>query len=239
VNVAVSCVDVGKVYRKHRLIGHRRVMGVDGLSLEVMDNEIFGLLGLNGSGKTTTIKLLLGLLHPDSGELRVLGRRVPDWTVNRHIGYLPESVSFNKRLTGRELLTFFADVAGGVRRDRLDGVVRFVNLSDAIDRRVGEYSKGMLQRLGLAQAIVHDPDVLILDEPSSGLDPIGIKEIRDLIVELKRQGKTVFFSSHLISELEKVCDRVGIIHHGRLLRIVSQEEWRTHSLEAIFMQTLG
>jgi len=237
-SAVVRCSSVGKVYRKYRLIGCQRVIGVHDLSFEVRDNEIFGLLGLNGSGKTTTIKLLLGLLHADAGDLRLLGRPVPDWRVNRYVGYLPESVSFNKRFTGRELLTFFADVAGGVRGDRIEEVVRFVNLSEAIDRRVGEYSKGMLQRLGIAQAIVHDPRILILDEPSSGLDPVGIKETRDLIVELKRQGKTVLFSSHLISELERVCDRVGIIHRGRLCRIVEQDEWRSKPLEDLFLQAI-
>ncbi len=230
--------NVTKIYRKRKFVGYKEVIGIKSFSLKIYRNEIFGLLGLNGSGKTTTIKLLLGLLYPDSGRISICNTPVPNWQINRVIGYLPEAISFNKKFSGWELLKFYSSLFEGIDTNRIVEIVDFVKLSDSIHRKVGEYSKGMVQRLGLAQALIHDPEFLILDEPTSGLDPLGIKEIRDLILKLKEKNKTIFFSSHLISELEKVCDRVGIIHEGKLVKIVEHAEWQSTPLEEIFIKVI-
>jgi len=174
--------NLTKIYKKHRFIGHKEIIGVTNLNFEIYENEIFGLLGLNGSGKTTTIKLMLGLLYPDEGEVYILDNHIPNWKINNYIGYLPELVNFNRDFTGMELLKFYSNLCGGVSEKRLYEVVDFVKLSEGINRKVKEYSKGMIQRLGLAQAIIHNPKFLIFDEPTSGLDPLGIKEIRDFIL---------------------------------------------------------
>ncbi len=237
-SIVVEFSNVSKVYHKKLFLGNKEIVGVKDLVFQIYENEIFGLLGLNGSGKTTTIKLLLGLLFADSGIIKILGQTIPDWRLNKDIGYLPEVVSFNKKFSGYDLLTFYADVAGGVSKNKIEEIISFVKLNDSIRRKVLEYSKGMVQRLGLAQALVHEPRFLVLDEPSSGLDPLGIKEIRDLVLKLKSDGKTIFFSSHLISELEKVCDRVGIIHKGQLLRIINKSEWENDSLEDMFLEII-
>lgn len=233
----IEIKNLTKIYKKHKFLSTKYIPAVQSISFEVYKNEIFGLLGLNGSGKTTTIKLILGLIFPDDGEIYVLNNKMPNYKMNRHIGYLPELISFNRNFTGIELLKFYCNLTESPI-DRIKEIVEFVKLTDSIDRRVSEYSKGMLQRLGLAQAIISDPQILIFDEPTSGLDPLGIKEIRDFILQLKSQGKTIFFSSHLISELEKVCDRVGIIHKGKILRIVYNREWQEVPLEEIFIETV-
>ncbi|MFN3550766.1 MAG: ABC transporter ATP-binding protein [Endomicrobiia bacterium] len=230
--------NLTKIYKKYKLIGYRKIVGVENINFEIYKNEIFGLLGLNGSGKTTTIKLMLGLLYPDDGEIFILGNKLPNWKVNKYIGYLPELVNFNKNFTGYELLKFYANLTGGVSKERLQKIIDFVKLSDDIQRRVSEYSKGMVQRLGLAQAIINDPEFLIFDEPTSGLDPLGIKEIREFILKLKSDGKTIFFSSHLISELEKICDRVAIIYNGKIVNIIENKECLKGSLEEIFIQSI-
>lgn len=234
-NVVITVKNLTKIYKKHKFIGIKQIVGVESLSFEVYNNEIFGLLGLNGSGKTTTIKLILGLLYPDEGEIYFKNQKLPDWRINRDVGYLPEMVSFNRRFTAYELLRFYSQLSGDVTEERIKEVLDFVGLTENTNRKIAEFSKGMLQRLGIAQAIVHNPSLLIFDEPTSGLDPLGIKEIRDFILKLKSQGKTIFFSSHLISELEKVCDRVAIIHKGKIVRIVNNTEWQKVPLEEIFV----
>ena len=236
--IVAKVKELTKIYKKHKFVGYREVIGVENLNFEIYENEIFGLLGLNGSGKTTTIKLMLGILYPDKGEIHILDNRMPNWKINNYIGYLPELVNFNKDFTGLELLKFYSNLCGGVSKKRLYEVIDFVKLSESINRKVKEYSKGMIQRLGLAQAIIHNPKFLIFDEPTSGLDPLGIKEIRDFILELKSQGKTIFFSSHLISELEKICDRVAIIHNGKIVKIVESKDWQSTSLEEIFIGSI-
>lgn len=236
-DTVIDIKNLTKIYKKHKFLTKEYILALQSINLEVYRNEIFGLLGLNGSGKTTTIKLILGLIFPDDGEIYVLNNKIPNWKVNRYIGYLPELVSFNKNFTGLELLKFYSNLTG-TPQSKIKEVVEFVKLSDSIERKVSEYSKGMLQRLGLAQAIISDPQILIFDEPTSGLDPLGIKEIREFIIQLKLQGKTIFFSSHLISELEKVCDRVAIIHKGKILRIVYNKEWQEVPLEDIFIETV-
>lgn len=220
---------VGKVYRKSHLGTLTETVGLVDLDLTVARGEVFGLLGLNGSGKTTAIKLLMGLHLPTTGDVEVLGRRVPDVEVLARIGYAPEAAYLNRSLTGRETLRLFAAlsrVPDPEREERVETMMAEVGLAHALDRRLSEYSKGMLQRASLAQALIHDPELVILDEPVTGLDPLAIKEVRALILWLKAKGKTVLFSSHDISEVEKVCDRIGILSGGRLAKTMTQDEWR-------------
>lgn len=189
------------------------------LSLEVREGEIFGYLGPNGAGKTTTLKLLMGLMSPTGGSARILGRPVSDSEVKRSIGFLPEQPYFYDYLTARELLEYYAALSGVVaseRSTRANKMLDKVGLSPAADTQLRKFSKGMLQRVGIAQAIVHDPKIVFLDEPMSGLDPVGRREVRDLIQELNDEGKTVFFSTHILSDAEVLCDRVAVLHHGRL-----------------------
>ncbi|MDR1789548.1 MAG: ABC transporter ATP-binding protein [Opitutaceae bacterium] len=197
-----------------------KLRAVDGLSLVVPEGEVFGLLGPNGSGKSTTIKVILGLLAPGAGVCRVFG--APGGTVEarRAIGYLPEAPYFYRYLSGTELVRFYAGICGVPRRGRdarVREVIEWVGLGGAAERRVGTYSKGMLQRIGLAQALVHDPRLVILDEPTAGVDPIGAAEISGLILKLKQRGKTVLITSHLLAQIEDVCDRVAILDRGRLI----------------------
>jgi ABC-2 type transport system ATP-binding protein len=197
-----------------------RLRAVDHLSLRIGGGEVFGLLGPNGSGKSTTIKVILGLLAPTAGACRVFG--VPSERVESRVavGYLPEAPNFYRFLSGRELVAFYGRICGmsGVKlAARVAEVIAWVGLTEAAERRVGTYSKGMLQRIGLAQALVHDPRLVILDEPTAGVDPIGTAAITTLIRGLKAQGKTVLITSHLLAQIEEVCDRVAILDRGRLL----------------------
>jgi ABC-2 type transport system ATP-binding protein len=197
-----------------------KLRAVDHVSLRVGQGEIYGLLGPNGSGKSTTIKLLLGLLEPTAGSCRVFGVSSGRVEARRDVGYLPESPYFYRHLTGRELVNFYARLCGLTAPKlaaRVSEVLEIVGLRDAADRRVGTYSKGMLQRVGLAQAMVHDPRLLILDEPTAGVDPVGSAAISELIVRLKRDGKTVLITSHLLGQIEDICDRVAILDRGRVM----------------------
>jgi ABC-2 type transport system ATP-binding protein len=197
----------------------RKVRAVEELSLQVQEGEIFGFLGPNGAGKTTTIKTVMGLCYPTSGRVTVFGHAVPHPAAQARLGFLPENPYFYDYLTGAELLDLAGRLCGldGVtRRERARRLLERVGLGDAASRPLRKYSKGMLQRLGIAQALVNDPALVVLDEPMTGLDPIGRKEIRDLIVALKGEGKTVFFSTHILPDVELTCDRVGIIAKGRL-----------------------
>jgi ABC-2 type transport system ATP-binding protein len=191
---------------------------LDSLNLEVQENEVFGFLGPNGAGKTTTLKLLMNLIFPTSGRATILGRPVSDTKMHREIGFLPEQPYFYDYLTAGEMLDYYARMFG-YREDRAARVRRFlerVGLGESRDVQLRKFSKGMLQRFGLAQAIVHDPRVVFLDEPTSGLDPIGRREVRDLILELKKEGRTVFFSTHILPDAETLCDRVSVLAHGKL-----------------------
>jgi ABC-2 type transport system ATP-binding protein len=197
----------------------RKVQAVRGVSFAVQPGEIFGFVGPNGAGKTTTIKMLMGLIFPSAGSCEVLGRRVPDVNAKRRVGFLPETPYFYEHLSGRELIDFAGrlfDLPADVRRKRGDELLDEVGLGGAASRPLRKYSKGMLQRLGLAQALINDPELVVLDEPMSGLDPIGRKEIRDLIAGLKARGKTVFFSTHILSDVELLCDRCAIIVGGTI-----------------------
>jgi ABC-2 type transport system ATP-binding protein len=205
----------------------RKRRSLDNLSLEVNEGEIFGFLGPNGAGKTTTIKLLMSLIFPTAGTARVGGRSIDDIRMHREIGYLPEQPYFYDYLTARELLDYFARFFGFSAADRRERVARFlerVGLAAAADVQLRKFSKGMLQRAGIAQAILHDPRVVFLDEPMSGLDPVGRREVRDIILELKNQGRTVFFSTHILSDAEMLCDRVAVLVGGKLQGIGSPEE---------------
>jgi ABC-2 type transport system ATP-binding protein len=192
---------------------------LDNLSLRVDDGEIFGFLGPNGAGKTTTLKLLMGLIFPTAGTARIRGKSIGDVAMHREIGYLPEQPYFYDYLTARELLDYYARFFGFAATDRRERVARFlelVGLTAAADVQLRKFSKGMLQRAGIAQAILHDPKVVFLDEPMSGLDPIGRREVRDIILDLKNQGRTVFFSTHILSDAEMLCDRVAVLVDGKL-----------------------
>jgi len=196
-----------------------KVRAVDGISFQVRPGEVLGLLGPNGSGKSTTIKLILGLLHPTGGDLRVLDRSPRDVATKRRIGYLPEETYTYPYLTAQETLDFYGrlfGMRGKVLRERVAEMLERVDMAYARDRAIGEFSKGMARRIGLAQALINDPDLVILDEPTSGLDPIGCREIKDLILDLAARGKTVLLSSHLLADVEDVCDRITILYNGRI-----------------------
>ncbi|MFH1784583.1 MAG: ABC transporter ATP-binding protein [bacterium] len=234
---ALKIQGLKKVYKSSHLWKVKRTKALEDLNLEIADNEVFGLLGLNGSGKTTTIKLILGLLFPTEGEIFVFNQKVPDLKVASQIGYLPEVSYFFHYLTAKEILGFYAqlsDVSVDLAKKRIDEVLDLVELGENKNRRLGEFSKGMLKRVGLAQALLHNPRLLILDEPMEGLDPVGIRRMRSIILKLKDEGRTVLLSSHLISEVEKVCDRIGILSDGRIKEIVNVKTIET-DLEELFM----
>jgi ABC-2 type transport system ATP-binding protein len=196
-----------------------RKRGLNGLSLTVEDGEIFGCLGPNGAGKTTTLKILMGLTFPTSGTAKILGKDIDHPEVKRQIGFLPEQPYFYDYLTAMELLEYYAALSGVAakhRRARADAMLARVGLADAANTQLRKFSKGMLQRVGIAQAIVHDPKIVFLDEPMSGLDPVGRREVRDLIQELNDHGTTVFFSTHILNDAETLCDRVAVLHKGEL-----------------------
>jgi ABC-2 type transport system ATP-binding protein len=218
----------------------KKKTSLEGLTMTVEEGETFGFLGPNGAGKSTTIKLLVGLIFPTSGSARILGKPTSDIEMHRDIGYLPEQPYFYDYLTAAELLDYFArfhDLTAVDRRERVQRMLEKVGLETARKIQLRKYSKGMLQRVGLAQAILHDPKVVILDEPMSGLDPVGRREVRDIILELKREGKTVLFSTHILSDAEILCDRVGVIVGGKLRGVGAPDEivgLKAHGLEVLF-----
>ncbi len=207
-----------KVYRVG--VRRRRVTALDGLDLIVAEGSIFGFVGPNGAGKTTTIKMLVGLIAPTRGDAAIFGRPIREVSARDAVGYLPENPAFHDFLRPLEVLTFMgrlSGMSGAQLQGRAQEMLELVGLSRAFDLSVRKFSKGMVQRLGIAQAMMHDPPLLILDEPMSGLDPIGRKDIRDLILELRRRGKTLFFSTHILNDVETTCDRVGMVLNGRLV----------------------
>jgi len=198
----------------------RAVEAVKGVDLEVREGEIFGFIGPNGAGKTTTMKMLTGLIMPTSGEAWIHDLPVSDPESRQRLGFLPEGTFFHDYLTGREFLDFHGALLGlprELRRERIPQLLERVGIPDAADQQIRRYSKGMRQRAGLAQALIGDPDIVILDEPMSGLDPLGRKDVRDVILSLREEGKTVFFSSHILQDAEVICDQVAIILHGRIV----------------------
>ena len=215
---ALRVVDLTKSFRSGFL--RRSIRGIEGVSFTVPRGCLFALLGHNGAGKTTTINCILDLVHPDRGEVSILDRPHGDLAVRGRVGYLPERPYFFEHLTGRELLNFYAKLLGVEARQRnrrIDSLVARLGIESYVGRRLKKYSKGMLQRIGIAQALLGDPELLILDEPMSGLDPIGRREIRELLLEMKDQGKTIILSSHIVPDIEQVADTVGILRDGRLV----------------------
>ena len=230
---AVSVQNLTKVFKS--TLGKAAFRAVQDLSLTVNAGEVYGLIGPNGSGKSTTMKVVLGLLKPTRGVTSIFG--VPSTEVaSRHsVGFLPENPYFYKHLTGRETLRFYGSLCGmrGAKlKDRVEEMLALTGLEDAATRRVGGFSKGMLQRLGLAQALIHEPRLVVLDEPTAGVDPAGSRKIRDLIIEFRERGITVLVTSHLLEQIQEVCDRVGIMAHGRMVR-----EGRLEDLIAVENQT--
>lgn len=209
--------NLTKVYRD--FWGRKKVQALNSLTLDVRKGEVFGLLGPNGSGKTTALKLLLGLLFPTHGEVRVLGKPAHDVDKNERIGYLPEESYLYRFLNADETLDFYGrlfKMSSAERRKRRDALIERVGLQNARRRQLKEYSKGMTRRIGLAQALINDPDLVLLDEPTSGLDPLGTRDMKDMILDLKREGKTVVMSSHLLADVQDVCDRIAILYGGEL-----------------------
>ena len=216
--VAIEILDLEKSYQ----VGFwrkRAKVALRPLRLTIEEGEVFGFLGPNGAGKTTTLKLLMGLVFPTAGTARILGRDLDDPQVKSQIGFLPEQPYFYDHLTARELLNYYGQLSGVPakgRGARVEQMLDRVGLSDSAGVQLRKFSKGMLQRVGLAQAVLHDPKLVFLDEPMSGLDPMGRREVRDMIQQLRHEGKTVFFSTHILSDAEALCDRVGVIHQGEL-----------------------
>jgi ABC-2 type transport system ATP-binding protein len=215
-------VEIRNLVKEFRPAGRKEPLrAVDDVSLSIGAGEVYGLIGPNGSGKSTTMKALLGLVQPDSGSCRIFGNDSLQVDSRQQVGFLPENPYFYKHLSGAETLRFYGKLCG-LRGAALEGRVKelleLVDLSEAGNRRLGGYSKGMLQRIGLAQALVQEPRLVILDEPTAGVDPIGSRQIRDLIFDLKKRGITVFLCSHLLEQVQEVCDRVGIIHRGRMVK---------------------
>ena len=225
----ISAQNLSKVFRDFWT--RPRVRAVNGISFEVRPGEVFGLLGPNGSGKSTTIKMILGLLHPSEGRLDVLGHSPRHVKAKERIGYLPEESYLYNYLSSEETLNFYGklfDLPASQRKQRIQQLLDMVGLQHTRRRRVGEFSKGMARRIGLAQAIINNPDLVILDEPTSGLDPIGTRQVKDLILKLAAQGKTVLLSSHLLSDVEDVCDRVAILYGGHIRAMGSIKELLRH-----------
>jgi ABC-2 type transport system ATP-binding protein len=222
-----------------------RKVAVKNLNLKVVPGEVFGFLGPNGAGKTTTMNVLLGFTHATSGEAYLFGTNVREPIARQRIGYLPELTYYYKFLSAEELLRFYAKIFRIPRAEaerRIDMVLKLVELEHARKRLIKTYSKGMQQRVGLAQALINNPDLLILDEPTSGLDPIGRMKVREIIQRLKNEGKTVFFSSHELGEVETVCDRVAILHQGELKvagRISELAQRHQCNLEQLFLKVVG
>ena len=220
--VVIETRNLSKIYRD--FWGRKKVHALKSLDIEVRAGEIFGLLGPNGSGKSTTIKLILGLLFPSSGRVLVFDKDASETSKNERIGYLPEESYLYKFLTAEETLDFYGrlfNMSGAERKKRVAELIQLVGLSGAKHRQLREYSKGMTRRVGLAQALINDPDLILLDEPTTGLDPIGTREMKDLILALRDRGKTVLLCSHQLADVQDVCDRVAILHQGELKELGS------------------
>lgn len=213
-----AAIETRKLTKSYKSRIHGRINVVDNLDLHVEEGEIFGFLGPNGAGKTTTIKMLLGIIYPTSGEGYVLGKEIGDMDVHRLISYLPERPYYYEHMTGMELLKFYGSLFGITDQKLFEALLEKVNLHRDASKTISQYSKGMQQRVGLAQSLLNDPKLLFLDEPTGGLDPIAHREIRDLILGFRDEGRTVFISSHELSEVELICDRVAIINRGVIER---------------------
>jgi ABC-2 type transport system ATP-binding protein len=240
--MAEAAIEIEKLSKDYPygFLQLKKKRSLDALTMQVQTGEVFGFLGPNGAGKSTTIKLLMRLIFPTAGTARMLGKPISDIAMHGDIGYLPEQPYFYDYLTAAELLDYFArfhDFSTNDRRERVARTLKKVGLADSARVQLRKFSKGMLQRVGLAQAILHDPHLVVLDEPMSGLDPVGRREVRDIILELKKEGKTVLFSTHILSDAEMLCDRVGVIAGGKLQGVGAPSEIvgvKTHSMEILF-----
>jgi len=233
ISKVAAVIEIANLTKDYEVgfIRKRKVRALDGLSLSVEDGETFGFLGANGAGKTTTLKLLMRLIYPSGGQAKILGKDINDISMHQRIGYLPENPYFYDYLSARELVRYFASLFGltGKERDaKTAEVLRRVYLDEKKwDTQLRKFSKGMLQRVGLAQALINDPEIVFLDEPMSGLDPIGRRQVRDLITDLKNRGATVFMCSHILSDIEVLCDRVAIMNRGSLAATGRLDELRS------------
>ncbi len=242
---AILKIEDLRVEYRSRELGQETKHALKGLNLVVHPGEVFGFLGPNGAGKTTTMNVLLGFVNPTAGNAWIFGVNVREPIARQRIGYLPELTYYYKFLTAEELLRFYAKIfriPKAQTEARIDAVLKLVELDHARKRPIKTYSKGMQQRVGLAQALINNPDLLVLDEPTSGLDPIGRMKVREIIQRLKQEGKTVFFSSHELGEVETVCDRVGILHQGELKvegRVSELVRQHNCNLEQIFLKIIG
>lgn len=229
-DVVIDLRKLTKVFRDFWL--RARVVAVDGVSLQMASGEVLGLLGPNGSGKSTTIKMMLGLLFPTSGTIEVFGRSPGHVDTKRRIGYVPEESYLYPFLNAQETLDYYGRLFGldaSERRERTATLLDMVGLTEVASRRLGEYSKGMQRRINVAQALINDPDLLILDEPTTGLDPIGTRQIKDLILALRDRGKSILLSSHLLADVEDVCDRMAFLYGGKVHRVGTVDELLTVS----------
>jgi ABC-2 type transport system ATP-binding protein len=237
---AISTRGLGKTYRLG--LRMRTVEALSALDLDVDEGSVYGFVGPNGAGKSTTIKILVGLIAAGRGEASLFGHPVREAAARRVVGYLPENPSFHDFLRPMEALRFLghlSGMSGAPLRRRCEELLELVGLGHARDLTVRKFSKGMVQRLGLAQAVLHDPPLLILDEPMSGLDPLGRKDVRDLILELRRRGKTIFFSTHILGDVEAICDRVGMLFHGKLMAEGPLGQLLDGSIQAVEVRCLG
>lgn len=230
--------SVSKIYRPG--LFKKNIQAVHDLSLEVYPGDVFGLIGPNGAGKSTSIRMLLGLIRPDAGTIRFRGKPLGEKSMQREVGYLPENPYLYDYLTLHELLTFCgktSGLSGHQTRVRSNELISKLNLQDALRRPLKTFSKGMLQRAGICFALLHDPSIVILDEPMSGLDPIGRKMVFDLVMELKDQGKTIFFCSHILNDVGRLCDRIGLMNKGHLIREFDREDFLQNVDNAVYLHT--
>jgi len=240
----VKIERISKIYESYQgFLKKRRVLALKELNLEIRKREVFGLLGLNAAGKSTLLKLLLEFIFPTRGEFEILGERKRNIQVKTRIGFLPEEANLYNYLSAEEFLDFCGrlfQVTREKRKKKIVELLKLVGLENSKKIRIKEFSRGMRQRLGIASALINDPEIVFLDEPMSGLDPQGRKKIKDIIFKLKERGKSIFFSSHILAEVEEICDRIGILHKGRLICLKEMREIREEgiSLEKFFLQTI-
>ncbi|MCB9206293.1 MAG: ABC transporter ATP-binding protein [Ignavibacteriales bacterium] len=223
---SVQVENLTKIF-KAKVSGKNGITALDNVTLAIEKGTIFGLLGPNGAGKTTLIKILLGLVFPTSGSAKILDNDISDFNIRKKIGYLPENHKFPNYLTGEDVIVYYSKLSGfeiDKKSPKITEVLNLVKMEKWRKTKIKKYSKGMMQRLGLAQAIIHDPEIIFLDEPTDGVDPIGRKEIRDLLISLKNRGKTIFINSHLLSEVELVTDKVAILNEGKLIKFGTVDE---------------
>lgn len=244
--MSIICDQVSKVFDLG--LGKDKVKAVSDLTFDVPKGEVFGIIGPNGAGKSTLLKMFMGFITPTSGSISLFGRSPDDPQSRNRLGYLPENPCFYEHLSAVELMRFSAKVSGCKKdetENRINNLLKLLNIEHAKDRRIRSYSKGMVQRAGICFALIHDPDLVILDEPMSGLDPVGRKLLVDLILDLKKQGKTILFCSHILNDVERLCDRVAVMHQGKLEVLLTQKDLvdeqaktKDNVLEKLFLEQI-